>query len=312
MKSCAAHFFACTIFFVSLVSSACASDGANAKLAAWKDKIEIKGKNVEIKVDKKVDAIRSAGETFSKAFEDIPPEDEYYIGRSVAANILTNYKIYSNVQLERYLNSICQTLVLNSEGQEPYKGFHVVILDSDEVNAFATSGGHILVTRGLIGCTSNEDSLAAVIAHEIGHIKLKHGLKAIKNSRFMDASHDMAVAITQNPDKKQADVMDGMVDDVMSQMVNSGYSQKQEFEADSYAVNLMYASGYAPSAIITMLELIDKNQKGSVLGMYKTHPSPKSRITNVKASMGKNQSAIKVSNARTNRYNDVMKAYAGK
>ena len=88
-------------------------------------------------------AALSAGASVSKAMEEITPENEYYIGRAVAATILSNYKVYSASTTEAYLNKICAAIVINSDKPELYNGYHVKILDSGEVNAFATSGGHI-------------------------------------------------------------------------------------------------------------------------------------------------------------------------
>ena len=124
----------------------------------------------------------------AKAAEPITPEQEYYIGRSVAATLLQSYDLADEVKLTAYLNKICMALVIHSERPELYNGYHVSILDSDQINAFATSGGHILITRGLLSCAENEDALASVIAHEIGHIQLQHSLKAIKTSRNSQAA----------------------------------------------------------------------------------------------------------------------------
>lgn len=212
--------------------------------------------------------------SMSKAAEEISPENEYYIGRSVTANILTNYKVYENYRLEQYLNKICQVLVVNSEDPELYNGYHVKILDSSEVNAFSTSAGHILITRGLIDCTSSEDELAAVIAHEIGHIQLKHSLKSIKTSRYTQAIKDtVGAALATN--------LDNAVGEVISDMVNNGYSQQQEFDADSFAIQLMADSGYDPQAIIGMLQnMKSRSSSNTGKGLFKTHPSPDKRITN--------------------------------
>ena len=133
-------------------------------------------------------AVSQSGAAIGRAAEDISPEQEYYIGRAVAATILTNYKIYTeNPALSAYLNQICQAIVINSSQPELYNGYHVAILDSPELNAFATSGGHIFVTLGLLECVTSEDALAAVIAHEIAHIQLQHSIKAIKTSRITHA-----------------------------------------------------------------------------------------------------------------------------
>ena len=144
-------------------------------------------------------AITSSVQSIEKAAEDITPEEEYYIGRSVAASIATTYPIdHGSYQMTAYLNNICQTLVMNSDKPYLYKGYYVVILDTDEINAMATPGGHTFVSRGLIECTDSEDALAAVLAHEIAHVQLGHSVQAIKASRVRSAVSDTtkAVAVT--------------------------------------------------------------------------------------------------------------------
>ena len=93
--------------------------------------------------------VLNAASSASKAMEEITPENEYYIGRAVAATVLTNYKKANAEKQQAYLNKIINTLAINSEEAEPFNGYHVMILDSSEINAFATSGGHIFVTKGL-------------------------------------------------------------------------------------------------------------------------------------------------------------------
>ena len=231
-----------------------------------------------------IEATSKAVNNFSKAVEEITPENEYYIGRAVAATILTNYKSYENAVWESYLNKICQTLVINSEKNEIYNGYHVKILDSDEINAFATSGGHIFVTKGLVKCCKSEDELAAVIAHELSHIHLKHSLVAIKASRWTQAGISAASAMASTITENYSTIMEDMVGDIVKDLTNTGFSQAQEFQADSNALKLLESAGYDKNALISMLEELEKSEKSSEneSGMFKTHPSPKLRIENVK------------------------------
>ena len=77
-------------------------------------------------------AITSSVQSIEKASETITPEEEYYIGRSVAASIATTYPVdQGSYQMTQYLNNICQTLVMNSDKPYLYKGYYVVILDTD-------------------------------------------------------------------------------------------------------------------------------------------------------------------------------------
>ena len=86
------------------------------------------------------------------------------------------------------------TLSKTSDLPETFGGYHFLILDSDEINAFAAPGGFIFVTRGLLRCCKHEDAAAAVLAHEIGHVELRHGLQAIKKSRITTALTTLGIA----------------------------------------------------------------------------------------------------------------------
>ena len=253
-------------------------------------------------------AITSSVESIEKASETITPEEEYYIGRSVAASIATQFPVdHGNLQMTSYLNKICETLVMNSDKPYLFKGYYVVILDTDEINAMATPGGHIFVSRGLIDCTDSEDALAAVIAHEVAHVQLGHSVSAIKASRVRSAvsSTSKAVAVTsiavaneragvKLSNKQMEKVMEAvdtfsdMSNEVVKTLVNTGFSKEQEFEADKNALYILQSAGYDPYAMLDMLAQIDESPSNS--GWGSTHPSPKDRIKKVNkelASMAK-------------------------
>jgi predicted Zn-dependent protease len=292
----------CVFITVSLFS-ACGSMGALSSIGATiAQKAGVIDKNTAT-------AISNSGQALAQAGATITPEQEYYIGRAVAANILTHYKIdSSNPALTQYLNDICATITVNSSRPDIYNGYHVAILDSDEINAFSTSGGHIFVTRGLIACTDSEDSLAAVLAHEIAHIQLKHSLKAIKTNRINTALLTTVVSAGAAASKKDVqqvtDMFNNSVGDIVNTMLNSGYSQTQEFAADSTALGLLANAGYNPSAMLTMLKLLEKGEQGKTGGFVKTHPSPEARIANVEKTLGQYK-VTDTSSYRTARYKEI-------
>ena len=231
------------------------------------------------------DLIVSTTESVYKVTEQITPENEYYIGRATAAIILNDYDLYNEPNLTKYLNKICGAITINSEKPDLYNGYYVAVLDSDEINAMATPGGHILITRGLLKCTSNEEELASVIAHEIAHIQKQHSISAIKTSRFKDLSLNVAsLAINESDNdeaKQMMSVFGDSVDDVVSSLVLNGFSQEQEFEADSYALELLNNAGYNPHSIVNMLKTLEQNQANHKRGFVKTHPEPKKRIKKI-------------------------------
>jgi predicted Zn-dependent protease len=133
------------------------------------------------------ESVRKSTVAVSRSLEDFTPEQEYYIGRAVGAVVLSKYPAYANTQVNQYINTLGQTLAAASNKPEIFGGYHFVVLDSDDINAFATPSGLIFVTRGLIRCCPTEDALAAILAHEIGHVQLRHGMQSIEKARVTEA-----------------------------------------------------------------------------------------------------------------------------
>jgi len=234
-------------------------------------------------------AMSDMDRVFNTAEADFTMEDAYYLGRTVAANILAVYKPYTrNAEMTQYVNRICQTLVLHSSQPIAYNGYHVIVLDSAEFNAFATTGGHIFITKGLVESASSEDMLAAVIAHELAHITLKHSLSIIKDMKFTDEMSAMAgraadFAGKDSEASKRLALFRNSVGKTMDTMLKNGYSQSQEFEADREAVALLYKAGYDPAALTDLLKVLQRVQSSQKGGFNTTHPSPRERITNVES-----------------------------
>jgi predicted Zn-dependent protease len=232
------------------------------------------------------DALSSMDKASGGAESETTPEDAYFLGRAVAAQILSTYNIYEgNPELTRYLNRICQAIVINSSYPALYNGYHVVILDSPEFNAFATPGGHIFITKGLVESTDSEDMLAAVIAHELAHIMLSHGVKLIDDMKLANEAADMAnraAAFAGNSTGAQR-LMSyrNSVSQMIDALMKNGYSQPQEFEADREALALLAASGYDPGALAEILRVLQRVQKSQSGGFNLTHPSPEDRVANI-------------------------------
>src|SRR5262249_13609731 len=113
-----------------------------------------------------------------KSFQDLDPSEGHYIGRSVAAQILAmpQYPLLQDGRITAYVNRVGQAIVLQNDGvRHTFDDYHFAVLDTAEVNAFGCPGGIVLVTRGLVQDTASEDELAAVLAHEVAHVTLRHG-----------------------------------------------------------------------------------------------------------------------------------------
>jgi len=233
------------------------------------------------------DSIRKGTAAVSKSLEDFTPEQEYYIGRSVGAVVLNKYQPLANTKVNSYLNLLGQTLAQASDMPELFGGYHFLALDSDDINAFATPGGHIFITRGLIRCCRTEDALAAVLAHEIGHIQLRHGMRAIEKARITEAltilAQEGAKSFGSQAISQLTQAFGGAIADITNTMINSGYSRAYEYQADAAAVVILQRTGYNPGALSEMLHVMAKQIKPGGTDFAKTHPSPQNRIAELQA-----------------------------
>jgi predicted Zn-dependent protease len=234
-------------------------------------------------------AVQQTVEAVQTASQEITPEQEYYIGRAVAANILATRKAYSEQKATDYINVLGRSLTLYSDRPETFGGYHFLIMDSGEINAFAAPGGLILISRGLLRCADTEETVAAILAHEISHVVLKHGLKAISNARWtaaVQAGANATVQVAGSPELKQlTGTFKDSINDITNTLVNSGYSREQELQADQMALVIMRKAGYDPQAFDEMLTVMKSKLKPGGTDFAKTHPDPKVRIAAVEKTL---------------------------
>ncbi len=173
-------------------------------------------------------------------------------------------------------------LALASVLPETYAGYHVLIMDTDDINAFGAPSGFILVSRGLLRCATSEDEVAAILAHEIGHVSLKHGLHAISAARWTDALLQIGKLAAQNSDSQVlrdlTNSFGGVISDIVKTMVSTGYSRELEKQADLECVRILHDVGYDPMAMVRMLTAMKARLKPDGKDFAKTHPAPDTRI----------------------------------
>jgi len=252
--------------------------------------------------------ILKTGEAIRSTFADISEEEEYYIGRAVAALILSKYQVYNNDRVTDYVNTVGSAVAGYSDRPETYAGYHFLLLDSDEVNAMAAPGGFIFITKGLLRKCGNEEMLGAVLAHEVGHVAAKHGLQSIKKSRLVDAFKLLGTEAAKRYGPKElsqlTDIFEGVLADVAGTLIERGYDRKYEYEADKLSVKFASRTGYNPNGLTEFL----KNLEGisatgpTAKGWFKTHPSPEDRIEKAKTDISELGKTPKTEPARTERF----------
>jgi beta-barrel assembly-enhancing protease len=236
-----------------------------------------------------INKVVKTADKIQKSMEDFTPEQEYYIGRAVGAMVLDQYKPYDNKNAGAALNQMGQTLAVFSERPELFGGYHFQVLDSDDINAFATPSGLVFVTRGLLRLADSEDGVAAILCHEIGHIVKKHGLQSIQQSRITEALTSAAITAADTAGfeevAKLTATFSDSINDIAKTMIVNGYSRDFELQADAIAVQMLIKLGYDPGAFVSLLEKLAANYKPGGNDFAKTHPDPRTRIDGVKKAM---------------------------
>jgi len=229
-----------------------------------------------------------------KAARPMTEQEEYYVGRAVAATILGKYRVYRNERLTRYINEVGQAVALASDRPFTYGGYRFAVLDTDEVNALACPGGIVFITRGILKRAQNEEELSAILAHEVGHVNHKDGLGTIQRARWVQVvtllGSEAAKKVSGAELAKLVSLFEGSVNDVVKTLVVSGYSRDQEAAADLSAMTFMYRAGYDPYGLSDYLGKLTKEQTGGAgQGLFATHPGMTERLAKTRSVIAANK-----------------------
>lgn len=221
----------------------------------------------------------------AEASKEITPSEEHYIGRAVAAMVLDKYPLLGNGVLDQYVNRVGLVVAFHSDRPVTYGGYHFAVLGSDEINAFACPGGLIFITRGLLKQVQSEDQLAAVLGHEVAHVAGRHGINAIKKSRWTKfgfyAAGEVGKQYSGSEVGELAQEFQGVVSDVAKQVLESGYSKSDEKKADINGMQFAAHAGYDPKAMAAFIQHEIDAGIGSKSGPFSSHPSPDKRLKEV-------------------------------
>lgn len=252
-------------------------------LLAWG--IDIPSGITDIIESDEVTSVITVVEAFQDANRELTDTEEYYLGRSVAAYMLTSYTADWHSGRTGYLNLLGTALAGFSPKPFTYGGYHFLLLNSPEVNAMACPGGLIFITRGLSDLAENEDQMAAILAHEIAHVVLAHGVGAVSRAKMTAAwttlGTEGARHLGGDDVREMAENYGDIVSEITETIVTTGYGRDSERAADSLAVHILADAGYSPSALALVLDRMALG--GGTQGFWKTHPSPSDRAAWVRS-----------------------------
>jgi predicted Zn-dependent protease len=265
----------------------------------------------ELVGEEKAKSIMTVAEAARKGFEDLTPQEEYYIGRAVAANVLQRYTVMDQEALTQYINKVGLAVAWASDRPETFGGYHYLVLDTKDPLAYSAPGGFIFISRGLIGFMNTEEELSCVLAHEVAHVSKKHGLSAIKQSRLMDAFGILVAEgkkYSSDEIQKLATIYEGALDDIVTMLIEKGYSRQQEGEADQFGVRYAAQAGYDPRGLTAFLDTLSiREGKSSQVGLVKSHPDPADRATALKRYLHEQGIGGQADPVRTTRFESMKK-----
>jgi predicted Zn-dependent protease len=203
----------------------------------------------------------------------ISETEERQIGEDVSAKIRARFGVVQDPAIHKYVTLLGTTLAKESE--RPNLNWTFVVLDTDGVNAFASPGGIVHVTRGALGLAKNEAELAGVLGHEIGHVAHKHTVNAIKKSNAVKMGTDAA---------GRSSFLSSYANKAYEMVLENNFDRGDELDADKVGVELAGKAGYRTASLGDFLERLDERNKNQAErnGLFASHPETKERIDKIR------------------------------
>jgi predicted Zn-dependent protease len=205
----------------------------------------------------------------------ITSDEEAKMGLELSSEVAKQYEIYNNEAVTAYVQGVGNRIVQHCDRRDIE--YHFAVIAKDELNAFAMPGGYVYVYTGLMKDVNDEAQLAAVIAHEVGHVAARHAterLTAMYGYQFV-----VGLILGENPNSYAK-----LVSDMMSAGGFLAYSRANEYEADRLGVKYLYAAGYDPQGMVELmgvLKSMESHEPSKLEVMLATHPPTGERLARV-------------------------------
>ncbi|PSU35943.1 M48 family metallopeptidase [Photobacterium lutimaris] len=194
--------------------------------------------------------------------------------------------IYTDSKTNQYVQCVTNALTSRLGASQATGQWEVVVFDSEQVNAFALPGGKIGVYTGLLKVATNQDQLATVIGHEIGHVLAQHSNERLSRSQLANMGMQIssaAIGGTNYHDAAMAGLGLGVQYGVLMP-----YGRAQESESDIIGLRMMAEAGFDPYESINLWKNMAKASGGNQPPeLLSTHPSHSTRIDDLRAEIAR-------------------------
>lgn len=210
------------------------------------------------------------------------PHEEIAIGLQSAPHIAQQHGgLHPDQRSQAYIDQIGRKLVQATMARDtPYQFDFHLLTDDQTINAFALPGGQIFITNALLSRLQNEDQIAGVLGHEIGHVLGKHSAERIENSNFWKTI-SMGASVGMDAG--------GLVNGI-GQHILLGNGRDDELESDELGVLFMIKAGYNPKEMIGVMEILKQAAGPNRTPEFQnSHPDPENRMENIREAIKKYQ-----------------------
>jgi len=214
------------------------------------------------------------------------PAEEVQLGMQSAPQMAAQHGgLHPDQNAQDLVDRVGERLVKNTiASKSEYKYDFHLLADDQVVNAFALPGGQCFITAALFGRLQNEDQLAGVMGHEIGHVIHRHGGERMASQNFIQGLMQ-SVMMMFGGDYSMMSIAN-----LVGQYASMKYGRDQELESDDWGVRLMIEAGYEPKEMIDVMDILEEASGGGgkrVPEFQSTHPSPENRREKILESIEK-------------------------
>lgn len=184
----------------------------------------------------------------------------------------------------RIVRCVSFTILASLEDPNDRHGWEVLVFDGTQVNAFALPGRNIGVYEGIFRVARNQDQLAAVIGHEIGHVIARHANERVSTALVTQTGVNIAQAAAGASGGASGQMV-GLLGAGATMGVILPFNRKQESEADVIGMDLMAGAGFDPAQTVPLWENMGRTQQNAPPEFLSTHPSSDTRMSDLKENL---------------------------
>ena len=225
-------------------------------------------------------ALGAAKPDFKPGYNFYSPQEDVQLGKENSAQVDKQLALLDDAEALKYLNSLGKELVAFAPNNHAEYAWQFKIVNSSEINAFALPGGYIYVNRGVFEAADDEAQLAGVIAHESGHVVMRHGTHIATQAIVAQGGLAIVKSILGQSGSLSSQLGQlGLGLGVESLLLRN--SRTAETQADEVGTYILYQAGYDPHAMAQFFQIIAKKYPQRTLQFFSDHPNPENRIKDV-------------------------------